>query len=229
MKLRWIILPILSFVICGIIMYKIWPRSGVVVFKDNFRKGVSSLWSPKTPEKWEWSKEDGKIYRLKEPGKYDSGIIRPTEYSLVDHVIYADFTFKCKLRCDAPAERRYRDLAIIFGYQDDTHFYYVHLSNISDDLHNGIILVDGSLKRKLNMDRPKPILVDQEFHKVELKRNTEDGEIQVYFDGKLVITAQDRTFIKGKIGIGSLDDVGSFDNVYIKGKIPVVAEKQKGA
>ena len=197
----------------------VWPRSGVAVFRDNFRKGIKAGWSPKTPEKWELDAEG--FYRLKEPGEHDGGIVRPAEYSLVDHITCADFTFKCRLRCDAPVDRRYRDVVILFGYQDDVHFYYAHFSNISDNLHNGIILVDGDHRRRLSTYIPRPTLIDEEFHEVKIKRDTITGDIKVYFDGKLVMEAQDRTFIYGKIGVGSLDDVGSFDDVYVKGKIAV--------
>jgi len=191
----------------------------VATFRDNFKKGINPVWSAKTPDKWELAEEGGKsFYQLKEPGDYDTGIVRPAEYSLVDHLTYTDFTFKCKLRCDAPVERRYRDVVIIFGYQDDTHFYYVHFSNISDDLHNGIMLVNGDRRRKLNTDTPKPTLTDVDFHKAKVKRNAATGDIKVYFDGKLVMEAQDRTFTAGKVGVGSLDDVGSFDDVYVKGR-----------
>ncbi len=177
MRLRWLILLILLLVVLGgAIIYMVWPRSDVAVFKDNFKKGVRAGWSPKTPGKWDRGTEGkSSFYRLKEPGEHDGGLVRPTEYSLVDHIVYRDFTFKCKLRCDAPMDRRYRDVVIIFGYQDDTHFYYAHFSNISDNLHNGIILVDGDHRRRLSTHIPKPTLTDAEFHKVKIKRNTNTG------------------------------------------------------
>jgi len=219
-KLRWLILPVLSLAIFVVVLILVWPRSDVVTFKDKFKEGIKRGWLPKTPEKWELVQE-GKngFYRLKEPGDYSDGVMRPAEYSLVGHVVYTDFKFKCKLRCDAPIERRYRDVVVIFGYQDDTHFYYVHFSNINDDLHNGIMLVNGDHRRKLNMDMEEPTLTDLEFHKVSVKRKVKTGDIEVHLDGKLVMKAQDATFTEGKVGIGSFDDIGSFDNVWVKGRI----------
>jgi hypothetical protein len=219
-RLRWLILFILALAICIVVLIIFWPRSDIVTFKDKFKDGIKRGWMPKTPGKWELA-EEGKngFYRLKEPGEYTDGIMRPLEYSLVSHIVYTDFTFKCKIRCDAPVERRYRDVVIIFGYQDDTHFYYVHFSNINDDLHNGIMLVNGDYRRKLNLDMEKPTLMDMEFHKVKVKRETETGKIEVYFDGKQVMEAQDATFTEGKVGIGSFDDMGSFDDVWVKGRI----------
>ena len=220
MKILRIIVPIFFFAMSALFLVMLGPMSGVVTFKDNFQKGISSAWQPKTPEKWALASADkNSFYQLKEPGEHDDKIGRPTEYSLVKDLVYTDFTFTCKLRCDAPVELRYRDMVIIFGYQDDTHFYYVHLSNISDDLHNAIMLVNGNYRRKINKELPEPTLTDLEFHKVRVNWNGAIGQIKVYFDGKPVMEAQDDTFKGGKVGIGSLDDVGAFDNVHIRGKL----------
>ena len=221
MKSLRIIVPIIFFTISVVFLILLGqPIRGIVTFKDNFKKGINPAWSPRTPDKWALTKEGkNSFYQLKSPGEHDEGLSRPTEYSLVKDYKYTDFTFNCKLRCDAPTDVRYRDVVIIFGYQDDTHFYYVHFSNISDDLHNAIMLVDGDHRRKLNEDVPDPTMTDLEFHKAKVKRNSRTGDIEVYFDGKLVMEAQDKTFTAGKVGLGSFNDVGSFDDVKITGKV----------
>jgi len=215
-----VIVPVVFFIISAAFLIMLRPMRGVVTFKDNFQNGINPAWSPKTQDKWELAEESkNSFYQLKDPGEHDEGIQRPTEYSLVRDFIYTDFTFKCKLRCDAPAELRYRDVVIIFGYQDDTHFYYIHLSNISDDLHNAIMLVNGDYRQKLSKNMPEPTLTDLDFHKVKVKRDAETGDMEVYLDENLVMKAQDRTFTKGKIGVGSFDNVGSFDDIRIRGKV----------
>ena len=212
----WII--ILLAVIAAVLIMQERIR-GIVTFKDNFQKGIKPAWSPKTSGKWVLATEvKNKLYRLKEPGESDNGVRRPTEYSLAGDLAFTDFTLQCRLRCDMPVEFRYRDMVIIFGYRDDTHFYYVHFSNISDDFHNAIMLVNGDYRQKLNRDIPEPTLIDTDFHKVKVKRKA-IGDIEVHFDGKLVMKAHDITFIAGKVGIGSFDDVGCFDDVKIKGKV----------
>jgi hypothetical protein len=208
-------------VIYGIIMIflfiVLWSCDRGGDFEDNFQNGIKSQWSPKTLEKWELAKDgENGFYRLKEPGLHDTGVSRPSEYSLIKNYIYSNFTFKCKLRCDAPVNVRYRDVVIIFGYQDDTHFYYVQFSNISDDLHNAIMLVNGEYRMRINKDIPEPVLKDQAFHNVEVKRENE--KIEVYYDSKLLMQAEDNTFPSGKLGIGSYDDTASFDDVHAVGK-----------
>ena len=51
-------------------------------------------------------------------------------------------------------------------------------------------------------------------------RSTEDGTIEVYFDDMKTpaMTAKDRTFTWGRVGIGSFDDTGSWDDVKLWGK-----------
>ena len=43
------------------------------------------------------------------------------------------------------------------------------------------------------------------------------GKIDVYFDDmtKPVMTATDKTFSSGKVGIGSFDDAGNFDQIAV--------------
>ena len=218
MKLLKLIVPIILFILIAVFLIFLGPIRGIVTFRDRFKKGINPAWAPKTPEKWELASESkNSFYRLKEPGEYGEGVTRPAEYSLVNDFIYTDFTLKCKIRCDASLSLRYRDVVIIFGYQDDRHFYYAHFSNISDDLHNAIMLVNGDYRQRLNERVPEPMLTDLDFHDVRLRRKA-TGDIQVYFDERLVMAAHDTTFTKGKVGIGSFDDVASFDDVKIRGK-----------
>jgi hypothetical protein len=219
MRIARLIIPIIFFVMSVVFLIMLGPMGGSVTFKDNFQKGIKSAWSPKTPDKWELAEEGkNKFYRLKEPGEPDNKVTRPNEYSLVKDIVYTDFTLKCKIRCDASTTQRYRDAVIIFDYQDDTHFCYVHLSNISDDLHNAIMLVNGDYRQKLNPNFPPPTLTDVNFHDVELKRRIE-GDIEVYFDGEMVMRAHDTTLRNGLVGVGSSDDIASFDDFRVRGLV----------
>ncbi len=43
---------------------------------------------------------------------------------------------------------------------------------------------------------------------------------QIYFDDmqEPVMTADDKTFLSGRVGIGSFDDTGNFDEILLFGK-----------
>jgi hypothetical protein len=50
-------------------------------------------------------------------------------------------------------------------------------------------------------------------------RSVADGTIEVYFDDmkKPVMTATDRTFLWGRVGVGSFDDTGNWADVKVWG------------
>ena len=50
-------------------------------------------------------------------------------------------------------------------------------------------------------------------------RDVDSGKIDVFFDDMEtpVMTAVDKTFTWGQVGIGSFDDTGNFDNVLVYG------------
>jgi hypothetical protein len=55
---------------------------------------------------------------------------------------------------------------------------------------------------------------------VKLVRDSVKGTIEIYFDDMKTphMTAIDKTFGKGRIGIGSFDDMNDFDDVRVYGK-----------
>jgi hypothetical protein len=67
------------------------------------------------------------------------------------------------------------------------------------------------------------------WHNVRIVRTVADGAIAVYFDdmAKPIMRAEDKTFTWGRIGVGSFDDTGNYDDIVIRGiKVePPTAEK----
>ena len=64
------------------------------------------------------------------------------------------------------------------------------------------------------------------WHKVKLVRRAADGLIEVYFDDmtRPIMQAEDRHFTWGRIGVGSFDDLGNYDDIVVRG-IEVEAKK----
>jgi hypothetical protein len=109
-----------------------------------------------------------------------------------------------------------RDVCIFFGYQDDTRFYYAHICSSSDDrAHNVIMRVDGDERTRINIESlPEPLLKDG-WQTVSVQ-HMESGEIKVWVDGQLNMTAQDTTYPSGRVGLGSFDDTAMFDDFSIE-------------
>lgn len=124
-------------------------------------------------------------------------------------------SFELNVRCKSTHEDYgHRDLCLFFGYQDDTRFYYVHLGKKMDDHANQIFIVNKADRTKISTTTSDGIPWDDEWHDVRIVRDANSGSIKVYFDDmeKPVMEANDKTFGSGRIGLGSFDDTGDWDD-----------------
>jgi hypothetical protein len=71
--------------------------------------------------------------------------------------------------------------------------------------------------------RPLPVLASENFesgrHAFKVTFDAEIGEIKAYLDDMQVpiLTAGDRTFVRGRAGVGSFDDTELFDDLTLRG------------
>ena len=153
------------------------------------------------------------------------GVRRPQEYALYSSYEFRGFSLSARVRVDRDPSVSRRDAVFIFGWQDDTHFYYAHLSGATDEWHNALIRVDGQTRVSLvpPAQRPRPTMTDTAWHKVDILRDVTTGTIDVYVDAydesaRPVFHAVDRTYEWGYIGLGSFDDHASFAHIKIEGE-----------
>jgi hypothetical protein len=137
----------------------------------DFEDGSTEGWSPRVPEHWQVADVDGStVYELASTGP-PAPVRAPTSWSvLTDHEV-TSFVFTGRLKSTQDADNPYRDLCVFFHFQDPTHFYYVHLSAISDEVHNIIGLVNGADRVKINAELPgesSARLTDREWHRFKV-------------------------------------------------------------
>jgi hypothetical protein len=190
----------------------------------DFEDGHALGWQSNIPEHWEVAAEEGSlVYRLTAPGP--PGEVRaPTSWSILKDFEVSSFVFTGRIKCHTDTTNKHRDMNIIFHYQDPIHFYYVHFSAVSDEVHNIIGLVNGKDRVKINHEPPGQSMArmnDQKFHRFKVTYNAETGEIKAYLDDMKapVLTATDKTLRHGYVGLGSFDDTGSFDDINLWGRI----------
>ena len=60
---------------------------------------------------------------------------------------------------------------------------------------------------------------DKEWHQVKVVRRIDAGTIEVYFDDMdtPVMTATDKRFAWGQVGLGTFDDNGNWDDFVLRG------------
>lgn len=189
----------------------------------DFEDGKAHGFSPNIPKNWEVAEEEGSfMYCLLAPGTHGS-IKAPTSWSLLKDFDVTSFVFKGRARCKIDVKNKNRDVCVIFLYQDPTHFYYVHFSAMSDQVHNIIGLVNGKDRVKINCEISGESIArmnDLRLHDFKVTYDAETGDIKAYMDDMMtpILTATEKTFGHGYVGIGSFDDTASFDDIKLWGK-----------
>jgi hypothetical protein len=177
-----------------------------------------------------WDFTDLGAWRIAAPGgshvleqhrqsSYTPSVRSPLNLAVLRNVDVGDMVLDVDARSTAADSPR-RDLCFAFGYRDPSHFYYVHLARSADDHHNSIFLVNGQPRASIVATRNQGVPWDDQWHHVRVIHRAGSGQIEVYFDDmtRPVMTARDTTFAHGRIGLGSFDDTGQFDNLQVWGK-----------
>ena len=191
-----------------------------VVTMDNFNNGAAN-WEPKDPSAWKVVKQgENSFYSMFKDSSYKPEVRSPVNFALLKEVTVSDFVLDVDMRSTQEVYG-HQDLCLFFGYQDPSHFYYVHLGREADAHANSIFLVNGEPRVSIAQKRTDGTAWTKDWHHVRIKRDTSKGTIEVYFDDmkKPVMTTVDKHFLHGRIGIGSFDDTGDFDNLNLRGKL----------
>ena len=190
-----------------------------LVFEDDFAKGAER-WQPTDPAAWKVVKTNkGSYYSQFQLSKYKPPFRSPLNVALVKDLKVTDFVLEAKVLSTAK-DGDHRDMCLFFGYQDPAHFYYVHMAKKTDDRANQIFLVNGADRVKISTKTTKGTPWDDKWHQVKLARNAGSGSIEVFWDDMKtpIMTAQDKTFAWGQLGVGSFDDSGHWADVKVHGK-----------
>ena len=189
-----------------------------VAFEDDFENG---------PDRWEiidresWKVEDhgkGKSLSIIErKSLYKPEVRSPRHIALMKYVEAESFelTFKVK---STKNTGDHRDCCVFFNYQDPTHFYYVHLGAKPDPASGQIMIVNAAPRTPLTKNEKNTPWSESGWHDVKLVRNVKSGKIAIYFDDmeNPHMQVEDKTFGKGRIGLGSFDDMNAFDEVKLR-------------
>jgi hypothetical protein len=193
-----------------------------LAFQDDFERDEPKGWDFTDRNAWRLARLDdshGRVLEQFRESKYQPAVRSPLNIALVQGHDLGDFVLDLQVRSTG-RDYGHRDLCLFFGHQDPSHFYYVHLGKQADPAANSIFLVDGKPRVSIAEKRTSGTPWTDGWHHVRIVRNVGDGLIQVYFDDMKVpaMTAHDRTFTHGRLGVGSFDDTGMFDQVRIWGK-----------
>ena len=191
-----------------------------LVFSDDFESGATH-WKASDPNAWKVIEQNGtKVFSQFQKSNVKTPVRSPFNRAMVKDVVVGDFVLDVKLQSTIK-DYGHRDLCLFFGFQDPANFYYVHLGKKMDDHANNIFIVDDKPRTKISKTTTAGTNWDDDWHHARVVRNVATGEIKIYFDDmkKPVMTAVDKTFQWGQVGLGSFDDTGNFDNFFLFGDV----------
>ncbi len=191
-----------------------------VLFTEDFEKG-HGRWETTDAESWTHRKVEGNaVFGInRRNSNYQPKVRSPRHIALIKDVQVADFvlTFRVKSTKDTGG---HRDCCIFFNWQDPQNFYYVHLGARPDPHSGQIMIVKNAPRKAMTTNKNLTPWKNETWHKVKLVRDSKAGTIAVYFDDltKPHMQVNDKTFGKGRIGIGSFDDMNDFDDIQLRGR-----------
>ena len=159
------------------------------------------------------------VLRVTGPSSYQPPQRSPHSIALLKEFTVTDFDMVVAAQSTNRLVGEHRDLCLFWGYQDSQHFYYVHLGAKSDPHSCQIFIVNGAPRTKITTHESPGIPWTDSWHTVRVTRSTSDGRMAVYFDDLTspVMVANDNTFRWGRVGLGTFDDHGNFDNFSLRG------------
>jgi len=188
---------------------------------ENFESGRDH-WTTTDDAAWTLRAADsrsGQLFGLnRRRSDYQPKHRSPHNIALWKHDKVNDFVLTFDVRSTKDTGN-HRDCCVFFGYQSPTQFYYAHLGAKPDPASGQVMIVNNAARSPLS-ENENPVGWDDNWHKVKVTRNGTTGEIKVYFDNmqEPLMTATDKTFGQGQIGIGSFDDMNDFDNITLYGR-----------
>lgn len=221
MKILWISLGLAACLMADV--PKVEPETGLpLVYHEDFEKGRNA-WELSDEKCWKHREENGNhvlsIVERKSSSfkpKYRS----PFHIALLKDVEVADFVLMYKVKGPMPENSNHRDSCAFFNYQNPNQFYYVH-TGLKPDRNSGqIMIVDNAARTPItNNKNLAPWKVDV-WHQVKVVRDSKSGSIKIYFDDMKnpYMVSNDKSFGKGRVGIGSFDDINDFDDIRVYGR-----------
>ena len=173
-------------------------------------------WQFEDPAAWEWQGEgDATTLVLKKPSQTKPKVRRPFNLAWFSGVELESFTLTCEARLDV-FNKGNNDLCIALGGVSESEFYYAHLGETADGVHLHLHVVNNADRKAITTTRAKALpWRPNHWHPIKLVRNASSGSITAWFDDQVVLEGSDKTFGKGRIGLGSFDDLGAFRKVVI--------------
>jgi len=190
-----------------------------LVFSEDFEKG-RDRWETTDDKTWTHREVEGnKVFGINSrKNSYKPKVRSPYHIALIKDLEVASFVITFRVRSTKDTGN-HRDCCVFFNHQNPTNFYYMHFGARPDKVSGQVLMVKDAPRVAISQNK-NPIPWTDGWHQVKVVRDAEKGTIEVFFDDMKTpkTTTVDKTFGKGRIGLGSFDDMNDFDDIRVYGK-----------
>lgn len=194
------------------------PDGMRLAYQHDFEDQKIDRYEPTDASAWSPLEQNGNhvISLTKKNSDFKPPFRSPLNRTLIRDLKLSSFVMDIRLQSTIP-DYDHRSLCLFFGYQDDAHLYYVHFGKKTDDHANQIFIVNNDARKKISTKTTPGTPWTDNWHRARIVRDADTGETTVFFDDLQTpaMTATDTTFTEGRVGFGSFDDIGNFDDVKI--------------
>jgi len=170
------------------------------------------------------------LSQFRKKSSFEPAVRSPFHRAILKSHELSDFQLDVKVLSTHPPYG-HRDVCLFFGYQSPTQFYYVHLGELTDPHCNQIFIVNNQPRVSISRTTTKGTPWDDRWHHVRIIRKVATGQIAIYFDDmeNPAMTAIDKTFSQGRVGLGSFDDTADWAEFRLKGVVPQQKNQDPGS
>ncbi|MEZ6064678.1 MAG: hypothetical protein R3B90_02975 [Planctomycetaceae bacterium] len=190
-----------------------WP----ILFQDDFELGLAR-WSSPDPVAFRLTEIDGNhVIDQFQQSQVRTPVRSPFNRALVSDVVVGSFQLDLKFRSTA-RDYPHRSLCLFFGFQDPAHMYYVHFGQKTDDHANQIFIVNDAPRTKISTKTtPSTPWTTSGTTPASSAMSRPARSKSTSTTWRHRSCAVDKTFEWGRVGVGSFDDTGLFDDVVLRG------------
>jgi len=194
---------------------------------DDFEQGMSH-WRTTDPRQPYWeirklntSGKPNHVLRVLGKSNYQPPHRSPKSIALLKEIVVSDFELTVRVQSTNPSAGGGRDMCLFWGYQDPSHFYYVHLGGEASPTHCQIFIVNDAPRKRITTKQAKGTPWTEGWHVVRIARRVTEGTVAVYFDDMTnpLMSADDNEFAWGQVGLGTFDDHGNWDDFQLRGTL----------
>ena len=197
------------------------PNGYKLLYQQDFSdpKIAKDQFSFADPNAWRIRKVSGRtVLEQFQNAEYKPAVRSPINIAIIKGLQFNDFVMDVECQ-QTGIDTAHRDMVFVYGLQDPSHFYYTHIATKADDHANQCFIVDNKPRVKISKTSTDGTDWGREWRHVRVIHRAGDGVTEIYFEdmSKPIMTAKDKTFGSGWVGLGTFDDSCMIRKITIHG------------